>query len=397
MREKQLTALKKPSAAPKRTAEKISRSKIIPIIGVIAAATLLTFRAVNKDHAPKTTPSASIVPQKIPQLDQTPENLAHYTPPSEAGFIQRKNFFPGVQKTVIFLPEVHKPSTGVSGMNPNEGKIANIIHTEIYQIVVDLMRKFGGMPIALEAWLKEKDRLDIGTDHELQPLPILRQLMQIKDLDQRIEAGRKLVATTEFPAYIILLSVFGKDLPPIGTSTKDEMAQTELLKKKLQASINLDTSQKPVCQGAVSKNNFNTAEMVGEFTNGNQKDVAHCYCAVHSIEENDQKLVDARKEYAPLRELQAALQTMEDVVILSSGQGHNKKATDELDKTKAANYIVVTSVSLDEYIKLMGWKDESRTVFYPDTPSHVCADLMKSNPDLVLATIRSMLEIVSSK
>lgn len=368
-------------------------------LGIGLAAGLAVLAAINiaiKEQTTQAITSSSVVgstpkrsEKKTPNLP-TPENLAKYLPAQDFGTITKKNFFPGVQKTVIFVPEMHKSSQN-GGVLEELDQVANPVHEEIYLIIADLLQKFGKMPLVMETWIKENDRIDVATHPYFQDT-VFQQLMSIRDPEKRLEFGRAMAAATDIPADFSLLAAFKGDLSPLGTITKKEAAKLDEDIRDSVARVNLYTTKKPVCDGVISKKSMGISDVSAEFKDGNRKDVKHCYCALHLLTRIDRDQEDQRYNSVPLRELNAALQAPENVVILTSGQAHNQKAIDELGKNKAANYMVISPVTLVKFLKLTADDKEKKVpIRYADAPDHTCEKLGEKHTKLIQGTIKNML------
>ncbi len=335
----------------------------------------------------QTTPAAPGA--KIDRIPATPENLANYTPPKE-GKITKKNFFPGVKKTVIFVPEMHKTGNSIHGVSDDEGLQANMIHEAKFAIIADLIQRFGKMPIVDEGWTTENDRMDIATIPNFQQKTLLK-LMMVDDWPTRIDIGRQMAATTSFPATIALLAVFRGELIPIGTTNRNEQAEVKKMVKELQVFQDLYTTPNPVCEGAVSKKKMTPKEVDAAFKKGEKDDVLNCYCTLHLAVEQADAMFEKRMNVTSLKELGIALKLPEDVMILSSGALHNKKAIEELEKTKTANYMVISSEILEQQVG-GDIKENEEDRAFQDTPDHVCENLKKSDAESLQKNLKAMLE-----
>ncbi len=322
------------------------------------------------------------------EVEPTARNLENYVPP-RGGEILKKKFFSGVEKTIIFVPEVHKSSTGVGKKNdPLEG-LVNSIHAQKFDVVVDLVQKFGKTPIVLEAWDKEDTGADI-LDHPNFKTALFEQLRSGGTLKSRLVRGRRLVAETGVPAYIVLLAVLGKDLLPVGVGSVQELDKTDKAVEFARDYYNLVQSKKPVCK--TGEGEFVSFDgMLNEIGRGNSESVMHCFCAVENLKDKMEDVIDEREDAVAINEVEAALERLDDLVIVSSGELHNKSATAYLDEKKAANYMVISPVTMRKYLemtKLTEREGSPDNGFGPE-----CKMLEDSNPGVIQRTVREMLKL----
>lgn len=322
------------------------------------------------------------------EVKVTREKLEKYVPPLGSE-INKKRFFPGVSKTVVFVPEVHKASTGVGRQDGRMEGLVNLIHAQKFDAVADLVKKFGKIPIVLEAWSKEDTGMDI-LDNPNFNNAVFQRLRSGGNLDSRLEMGRRLVAGSGVPAYVALLAIFGKDLSPVGAAFAYEQDKTDEAVDFARGYYNLVQSEKPVCKTG-SGDYVNFEGMLNEIGRGNGESVMHCFCAVESLKEKMENVLDKREDVASLNEVKIASEQSDDLVIVSTGQLHNENATAYLDEKKTANYMVISPVALSKYLEISGFsrnKEGSEGGFETE-----CKQLELSDPGIVQRTVREMLKL----
>lgn len=334
--------------------------------------------------APATTPKPSTGP-----------NLDNYIPPTSIGTITQKKFFPGVKKTIIFLPEIHKASQSGS-LSESQEVVARAMQAEKFLIAVDLIKQFGRLPMVMESWGKENDRhLDkVGFFNEVKAF---QKQQQLHGLEEKIAYGYSLVKDSDLAVDAVLLATFREQLIPIGTVTEQEAGNIQAEIKKSIDRQELMAFRGPICQGHISKKNFTIAEIEAASPLDNA-DLGNCFCALRHLEQEAETEEFQRSQVVPIRELKAALALPENLVILSTGQMHNQKAIEELNKTRAANYLVITSHTLADVIKALEANKpnvDSQQVI--SAARQYCQTLEKNNPSAIQKTVAAMLARAASQ
>lgn len=334
----------------------------------------------------------------------TDQSALNYKPPEE-GIIQESDVSHPNKRTIIYIGDYHKDAVRINDFQRN-------IQSEIYAIVRDLIKDgCKPVPLVLETWAEgrtaEKYRNIFGKEHPLY------KLYNKADRQERRSMAPSLLSDNSSAAGPVLVGVFQEEINPIGTVAETEYGKVDKLAETESRLFNLKRTGSKFCRGA-DNNLYDVGLVEAGFKSSPDEmtNTAHCYCALHNLDNEVTEGLRKRLSEIPVREVKAALDaggvssggvadcgdtaggggTVDgrSTVVLIAGVKHLEAAIPAM-KAANVNYYVVAPRTLAPTFEAEKKRDVFRPV-YPDSPGGICQHLNEVNPAAAKAVMDEIMK-----
>ena len=311
-----------------------------------------------------------------PKSERPKENFdfQKYIPPNE-GVIVKSDFNPTNKKTIIYIPDHHANKNLPKSMWPLILKA----NREQYFILVDLLNKYGKVPLALESWLNGFNIDDAKKPDALKVLP--QDLLSTNSFEKRKQIALNKLNTRLVRGARVFLATYQDDAIPIGTVSPEEFTQIVESEQLMNNYINyLDDPSQFTCAD-MSMDQVEVKFSENEKTSA----VIDCYCKLHAVGVQMKDILFNRVRKIARQEIRSAAAYDHQYIVVVAGTQHLPEAMREMKKQNV-NYHVVFPKSLAPIAESLLSKDyaakDPATVKtgVPDDNEKTCEHWAQQNP-----------------
>ncbi len=289
-----------------------------------------------------------VAPVEISEMIKKSDlDVLSYSPPAEFGSIVKRKIDPTVQKTIIYVLDSHPQRIDdLESVN---------IQKDLYYIFKDYIAKYGTLSMVIENWLNGAEADDYNLDNLNNAYDdphlgngLIQELIKEKDFSKRQALVEENLGKTIVPAGMFAMFAY-PELKPIGSVNQ---FQLEMINRSMEgmglAQLALEYPQHFPCD---ETNTFSLADARYSLERGvHSQEVVNCYCGVRSyLSYVIPAFMNGRFVEAPRREIKAAIDNENDVVMVVAGVNHLPMSLELMDK-EDVNYLVVSPKSLSSAI-----------------------------------------------